>query len=112
MNTHDNIGNRHHVPTPVNAHYMTARPRGVCANRQRRERQRGGLAGRGDERPMNQYLDVIIPRMEHRRLVEEQLVFRIGIPADCVGCWLGGKKRRGDAEETRTVVGHGINPLV
>lgn len=73
------------APLPLYIHDMAARPGRIRAYREGRERQRRRLARRGDERAVDEDLQVVVACVERDGLVEEVFVFAVGVPADYDG---------------------------
>jgi hypothetical protein len=67
----------------VNIYDMAGRPGRVGADCKRGERQRGWLARRRDERPMNDNLQIVVFQIHESRLIEEEHVLAFRVPAYC-----------------------------
>ena len=69
-------------PTEVDVDDVNEGASRVGADCERGERKRGRLARRGDEGAVDEDLDVVICGVELNGLVEEDLVFAVGVPAN------------------------------
>ena len=66
----------------LHVEHVDARARGVGADRERGEGERGRLARGGDERAVDRDLELVVIRVEVRGLVQEEQVLSCRVPPD------------------------------